>query len=82
MTRGRMQSALFTDGSDLPLLSLMPVPVPEPQASTRTVISPDQIMLLEPTCRTCMDLGELRVGKRVRFCWCQAGQEMHRRKSG
>ena len=76
-----MQNALFADGSDLPLLSLMPVPVPDHQASTRTVISPDQIMLLEPTCRTCMDLGELRVGKQVRFCWCQAGQELrHQRR--
>ena len=74
-----MQNALFTDGSDLPLFSLMPVPVVEREA-THSRISPDQILLLEPVCRTCLDLGEIRMGKRVHFCWCPAGQEMRRQK--
>ena len=76
-----MQNALFTDGSDLPLFSLMPVPVIE-RVAAHSTISPDQILLLEPACRTCLDLGQIRMGTRVLFCWCPAGQEMRRRKSG
>ena len=76
-----MQDVLFADGSDLPLFSLMPVPVIE-RVAAHSTISPDQILLLQPACRTCFDLGEIRMGKRVHFCWCPAGQEMRRRKSG
>ena len=36
MTRAVCKTSLFTDGSDLPLFSLMPVPVPEPQSSHTT----------------------------------------------
>ena len=75
-----MQGTLFDDGSDLPLFTVTPVPVVERESAGST-ISPAQILLLQPACRTCLDLGEIKVGKKVRFCWCQAGQELRRRKS-
>ena len=74
-----MQDVLFADGSDLPLFSLMLVPVIE-RVAAHSTISPDQILLLEPACRTCFDLGEIRMGKRALFCWCQAGQELRRQR--
>jgi hypothetical protein len=76
-----VQDVLFADGADLPLFTVTPVPVIE-RESVHSTISPDQILLLDPACRTCLDLGEIRVGKQVRFCWCSAGLEMRRRKSG
>jgi hypothetical protein len=74
-----VQDVLFADGSDLPLLSLMPVPVIE-RVAAHSTISPDQILLLEPACRTCFDLGEIRMGKKVCYCWCPAGQELRQQK--
>jgi hypothetical protein len=74
-----MQRVLFEDGSDTPLFTLTPVPVIE-RESTRRVVSPNQILLLEPACRTCLDGGEIRMGKHVRFCWCQAGQELRHQR--
>jgi hypothetical protein len=75
-----VQDVLFADGSDLPLFSLMPVPVIEREAA-RPRVSLDQMLLLEPACRTCLDLGEIRVGQLVRFCWCPMGDEVRRRKA-
>jgi hypothetical protein len=76
-----MQDALFDDGSDLPLFTETPIPVNE-RKPTRPAVLPGQLILLEPACRTCMDCGEIRIGRQVRFCWCQAGQEVRRQKGG
>lgn len=74
-----MQNALFDDGSDLPLFTVTPVPFTE-RHPARSMIFPDQILLLAPACRTCFDGGEIRVGKQVRFCWCAAGQALRRQR--
>lgn len=75
-----MQHPLFDDGRDLPLFTLTPIPVSDSRPP-RPTIPPEQWLLLEPACRTCLDGGEIRVGAQVRFCWCPAGQEVRRRKA-
>ena len=74
-----MQDALFDDGSDMPLFTETPIPVSE-RRLPRPAVLPGQLLLLDAACRTCLDSGEIRMGSEVRFCWCQAGQEMRRRK--
>lgn len=75
-----MQHPLFEDGRDLPLFTLTPVPVPDLRV-TPAPVARDQLLLLEPACRTCFDGGEIRVGPQVRFCWCLAGQARQRQQA-
>lgn len=81
MRQSRMiQVAMFQGGEDSPLFTGMPVPVFEKEARPAG-ISPEQGLLLEPACRTCMDTGEVRTnGTTVKPCWCAAGQEVRARK--
>ena len=61
--------AMFDDGSELPLFTNTPVPCSDPEHKTKMQPA-GQPLLLEPSCRFCMDGGYLVINGERKRCWC------------